>query len=273
MTSMRTTLSVLAILVTSSIAVSAQETVSFDLRLISGTGVLCPGETVDWEIWVEVTTQNNAGLALACVDLIQHSSNPDKFDIPYAAGIPVGMSNFSRPAGISNPGEGGHDSGYVGVQRGAAGEMNLVQIGGGQNTFGIAGQVMGTNPDVTPNVGVGAPVVLAAGSFVAPTTPGTYILSLNNALANVMTEANTPPNHSPVVGATVTFVSESMSFIIPVAGDLNGDGYVNISDLAGLLGNYGMPSGASCREGDVDGDGDVDLSDLAALLGNYGIQP
>lgn len=57
---------------------------------------------------------------------------------------------------------------------------------------------------------------------------------------------------------------------IPCPGDLNGDMMVNLSDLAQLLGNYGMTSGATYEDGDLDGDGDVDLSDLAALLGVYG---
>jgi hypothetical protein len=53
-------------------------------------------------------------------------------------------------------------------------------------------------------------------------------------------------------------------------GDLNGDGQVNLSDLAQLLGGYGMTSGAEYEDGDLDGDGDVDLADLAELLGHYG---
>lgn len=53
-------------------------------------------------------------------------------------------------------------------------------------------------------------------------------------------------------------------------GDLNGDDAVNLSDLAGLLSNYGMTSGATYYNGDLDGDGDVDLPDLAALLAVYG---
>ena len=55
-----------------------------------------------------------------------------------------------------------------------------------------------------------------------------------------------------------------------IPGDLDGDGDVDLSDLAQLLSNYGITGGATYQQGDLDGDGDVDLSDLAALLANYG---
>lgn len=52
---------------------------------------------------------------------------------------------------------------------------------------------------------------------------------------------------------------------------------VDLADLAQLLGNYGITSGASYAQGDIEppddffpGDGDVDLGDLAELLGQYG---
>ena len=53
-------------------------------------------------------------------------------------------------------------------------------------------------------------------------------------------------------------------------GDLDGDNDVDLADLAQLLGNYGMTSGAVYEDGDLDADGDVDLADLAGLLGVYG---
>lgn len=55
-----------------------------------------------------------------------------------------------------------------------------------------------------------------------------------------------------------------------LAGDIDGDGAVGISDLAILLSHFGTPSGASAADGDMDADSDVDLQDLATLLGVFG---
>jgi hypothetical protein len=61
--------------------------------------------------------------------------------------------------------------------------------------------------------------------------------------------------------------------------DIDGsfDCIVGLTDLAVLLSNYGLTTGAHWRDGDVDpydhyfpGDGDVDLGDLSELLGQYG---
>ncbi len=56
----------------------------------------------------------------------------------------------------------------------------------------------------------------------------------------------------------------------PLTADLDGDGDVDLADLAQLLAHYGMTEGATYEDGDLDGDGDVDLADLAALLAVYG---
>jgi len=76
---------------------------------------------------------------------------------------------------------------------------------------------------------------------------------------------------SPVVVWPGTTEYVSVSLTNPLPGDLDGDGAVDLSDLAQLLSSYGLASGAQPEDGDLDGDGDVDLSDLAGLLANYGV--
>ena len=53
-------------------------------------------------------------------------------------------------------------------------------------------------------------------------------------------------------------------------GDVNGDGVIDLADLATLLANFGATADATPADGDLDGDGDVDLADLAALLAVFG---
>ncbi|MFN0135723.1 MAG: dockerin type I domain-containing protein [Phycisphaerae bacterium] len=53
-------------------------------------------------------------------------------------------------------------------------------------------------------------------------------------------------------------------------GDVDGDGDVDLTDLATLLTNFGQPSGATLEDGDLDRDADVDLTDLAMLLAQFG---
>ncbi|MCA9244220.1 MAG: hypothetical protein KDA32_09710 [Phycisphaerales bacterium] len=53
------------------------------------------------------------------------------------------------------------------------------------------------------------------------------------------------------------------------AADINGDGCVDLSDLAGLLSHFGA-TGASFADGDITGDGEVGLPDLAGLLAEFG---
>jgi len=252
---------------------AAAQTVTLTLDSTQDGQAVASGATIEWSIIFSVSPGDNEGLALLVTDLAQDAENPAFLDIPPADGVPAEMSNFSRPDGVSNPGETDPTTGYIGVQRGDAGAMNLVQIGGGQNNFGEAmpeGSGIAENANVVGGVGQSAPVVLATGTFNAPAACGTYTFSLANAVANVLEERNDPPAVSPAIEATTDLTAGSISFIVTLPGDLDFDGDVDLSDLAQLLGHYGMPSGASYEDGDIDGDGDVDLSDLAALLGNYG---
>jgi hypothetical protein len=152
------------------------------------------------------------------------------------------MTNFSRPLGIGNPGEGGATTGYIGVQRAPTGQghMNLVQIGGGQNTFGSTLPTeYGVAQSATVISGVGqdgTAQVLASGSFLAPGLPGTYTIQLENAVANVLDSVNpapVPPDYWPVHSADVEVSGATVSFTVvgTVSGDLNCDGVLNTADI------------------------------------------
>ena len=57
---------------------------------------------------------------------------------------------------------------------------------------------------------------------------------------------------------------------LPLPGDADLDGTVNIEDLTILLTNYGK-SGMSWSQGNFDGDPTVDLEDLTILLTHFGM--
>jgi len=256
------------------VAVASAQSVSLSLNSPQNGQTIAAGATVNWSISFTASAGNNQGLALLVTDLEQDAANPAFLNIPPAAGVPGNMANFSRPAGISNPGEGG-PTGYVGVQRGTAGQRNLVQIGGAQNTFGVAnpaGSGVAENANVTGGVGQSGAVTLASGSFTAPSANGTYTFRLANPAANVLQQVNTPPAFSPVAEAAVTLAAPSFSFSIgggtPCPGDVDGDNDVDLQDLATLLANFGSSGGTF--PGDLDNDGDVDLQDLATLLAAFG---
>lgn len=74
---------------------------------------------------------------------------------------------------------------------------------------------------------------------------------------------------------TVTVPSPTNTVVPPSAtptpmapGDVNGDGNINLVDLATLLGNFAKPGNRS--QGDLDGNGSINLSDLSQLLANFG---
>jgi len=232
-----------------------------------------PGDPVAWSLSLTLADDENQGLALIFADLVQDPGNPASFDLPPGdpASIPVEMAVFDRPAGITNPGENTLPSGYVGVQRGDEGAKNLVQIGGSQNTFGVAlptGVGLAENANVVADIGHGAPQMIVSGEFNAPDASGLYTFRVENALASVITQRNDPPEFSRVSLEQVSVANGDFRIIVCMA-DLDGDGAVGLGDLAHLLGSYGQ-TGMTYADGDLDLDGDIDLSDLATLLGYYG---
>ena len=221
-------------------AAAPASTVTLTLESTKNGQTVGPNTPIDWTIKASVSTGDNAGLALITVSLSQDPNNPVKFDLPPATAVPAGMTNFARPPGISNPGSATPDFGYRGDQRGTTGQKNLVQIGGGQNTFGQAGTTLGTSVTVNTGVGQSAPQVIASGTFPAPSTIGPYRFRLDSALANTLnsvTPPPIPPAFWPVSAATVAGLpTAEISFSIGncciiCRGDANCDGQINYADI------------------------------------------
>ncbi len=221
-------------------SVATGQTVTLSLTSPQAGQNVAPGTTINWTISVSVPVSGSAGLALVATDLVPDAANPVKFDIPpgNAASIDATMSQFSRPAGISNPGEGSATTGYIGVQRGTAGQKYLKQIGGAQNTFGVPGTAIGLDFNVASGVGQSGARTVLSGSFVAPATAGAYTFRLANAMANVLNSVGTPPSYSPVHAATVD-ATTSGSFLFTVVpgslGDMNCDNTFNTADVTAFV--------------------------------------
>lgn len=222
------------------LAVSAlASTVTLTLESTKNGLSVEPNAAIDWTISASVSTGDNAGLALISVGLSQDANNPALFDIPPATAVPTGMTNFARPAGISNPATAAGDYGYRGDQRGTAGAKNLVQIGGGQNTFGTAGSSIGTSVTVAQGVGQSAPQIIASGTFNAPATLGTYRFYLDSGLANTLNSMTppVPPAFWPVSAATVVGPpTAAITFTVAVGpticrGDTNCDATISYADI------------------------------------------
>jgi hypothetical protein len=64
-------------------------------------------------------------------------------------------------------------------------------------------------------------------------------------------------------------VSSSSITVSVTNGDINGDGYINIKDLAIMAFNWSK-TGQTYQQGSINGSGTVDISDLAILASNWG---
>ena len=132
-----------------------------------------------------------------------------------------------------------------------AGQFDVLSVAGGVNLGGSI--AISAIDGFVPSVG---------DSFIVLTTGSPPIVG---AFATVNT-AGLPAG----LGATVEINPANVVVrITSCPGDINGDGIVDLADLAILLSNFGS-SPATPGDGDIDNDGDVDLADLAVLLSRFG---
>ena len=149
------------------------------VQLSSGgaTVVVAPGGLVRYSVTAEAADPANQGLAMISFDLDFDGGPLTPMETPTVGP----MTGFVSPVGMSNP------QGFGGTP--VAG--GLRQAGGAQNTINNAFAPQPTGAVVPGLGGWKSPVVVARGSLVAPTTPGTYTLSMSNVMGNVITEDTT----------------------------------------------------------------------------------
>jgi parallel beta-helix repeat protein len=90
---------------------------------------------------------------------------------------------------------------------------------------------------------------VVTGNYIAPHASGAFQNSGANTIAPNFTSA--PQSEAPL------------------AGDANGDGVVNFSDLLIVSKNYNTTGGATWAQGDFDGNGKVDFADLLIVAKHY----
>jgi hypothetical protein len=143
----------------------------------SNTVTVLPGANVNYTVVGELSDAASDGLAAFSVDLSFTGGALPPANPPAAPP----MVSFNRPAGLTNP------AGFGGTVVGGI----LRQVGGAQNTIRNALAPFPNGNVVVDVAQLGQALPLVAGQLTAPATPGTYVLSLSNVVANVIQQGQT----------------------------------------------------------------------------------
>jgi hypothetical protein len=129
---------------------------------------------------------------------------------------------------------------------------------------------------VTPNFTIPAnffdpeasTIVIDWGGFNQVTISGS-ILPINGVLSltDQITTATPGQNLAAGTNSPTNFGGSVGSVSVPIPGDTNLDGIVDITDLGTLATNWQMPG--SRAQGDFDGSGFIDITDLGLLASNW----
>ena len=129
----------------------------------------------------------------------------------------------------------------------------------------VHGSTLSVTANASDVIGVTKTELNVDGTLVATDTSSPYNFTLN-------TMPYKDGNHSLTTTAFDAAGLSTTSTAITVLfnnGDINGDGHVNISDLAIMASNWGKTS-MTYAQGDLNGDGKVNISDLSILANYYG---
>jgi len=98
---------------------------------------------------------------------------------------------------------------------------------------------------------------------------GVYELDLPPGLYNVSVDRHLYLGSTRLRVVVPTNGSVSIPSVTLLAGDVTGDGAINIFDLAFIAGQYGFDVPPANPDADLNGDGTVNIFDIALAAGNY----
>lgn len=155
------------------------------------------------------------------------------------------------------------------VPRGQPAEQPLTVINSGDVALWKASGIADLSYTLSVSLGFDAP----AGPFVEPAggSGNMHIITMDTSTEGQKRGTLTIASNAPEqMQRLVTLVGEVIAEKID--GDVNGDGRVDLIDLAIVLASYGRCEGQQGYDGraDLDGDRCIGLGDLAIVLANYG---
>lgn len=154
----------------------------------------------------------------------------------------------------------------------SAGEIqvdgDLLLLENGSLSIEISGLVPGAEFDrlsVTGQTSLSGALSVELGNGFQPVLGDIFEVISTTTVLGRFTSASLPPLPAPLLFDTAVG-DGGVSVRVRTLADVDGDGIVNGTDLAMILGQWGPCTG--CR-GDLNGDGVVDGSDLAIVLGSW----
>ena len=216
------------------------------------------GSTINWTIEFEVTGDTDGATAIV-VDYVQNPSNPVGTDLSAAPGVPSGMEGFARPAGITSP------AGYGGTVLGLPSVRDVLDIGGVQNTLGVViGPGIGEDIVVDLGVGIGRQV-LASGSFVLPSSSGTYSYLVQNGRASLLLEGEARPMVVSVDTSEARIDITATGGSCSVADIAAPFGVLDLQDLVAFITAFQAQDPIA----DINNNMVFDLSDITLFVGAF----
>ncbi|MHB1035218.1 MAG: PA14 domain-containing protein [Pirellulales bacterium] len=142
-----------------------------------------------------------------------------------------------------------------------AGALEVAQTGDGTATVSVATSEVAGKTVATVTFVAGTTLVESNGSL----KDGNYVLTVHGDLVHDTSFGTALDGDGDgSAGGDYTFA------FFRLACDTQGDGKVDIFDVATLQVNYGQTNGMTPAQGDFDGDADVDIFDVALLQVQYG---